>query len=66
MARLHNPARSTTDRESFDLFSAGILFVAIVSIALVLVGVAIDGTSPLFVIPPMILGLWAIASIRRR
>lgn len=65
MALLHSPSSSTSQRAPIDLFSVGILFVAIVAISLVLVGVAIDGTSPIFVMPPMILGLWAIASLRR-
>jgi hypothetical membrane protein len=65
MALLHNTPR-TSDSRGIDLASLGVVFVAIVAIALTLVGVVNSGTSPLFILFPTLLGLWAIQGLRRR
>jgi hypothetical protein len=65
MALLHTPRRTTSSEFRIDLVSLGVLFVAIVAIALILVGVVSRGTSPVWVAFPTLLGLWAILSLRR-
>lgn len=49
-----------------DLFSLAMLFVAIVLVALALIGVAERGTSPFVVIPPMALGFRAILNLGKK
>ena len=65
MALLHNSTKSTGHQGRIDLVSLAILFVAVVAIALILVGVAVRGTSSIFVVFPMLLGFWAILGLRR-
>jgi len=65
MALLHNTPPTSNSRQ-IDLASLGILFVAIVAIALTLVGVVNSGTSPVFILFPTLLGLWAIQGLRRK
>ena len=61
--RRHAHAQFTLD--SVDLVSLSILLVALVAVALGLIGVALRGTTPLVVIPPLLLGCWGIATLRK-
>ena len=51
--------------EGIDLVSLAVLFTSAVAIALVLVGAARSGTDPVFVMFPLLLGIWAILNLRR-
>lgn len=48
-----------------NLLSVAVLMVALVGIALVLIGVARSGSSPLWVLPPMALAFWCIMTLRK-
>ena len=52
------------NRHHLDYVSLGVLFLATVLITLVLVGVATAGTSPLAIIPPVLLGFWSILKLK--
>lgn len=58
----HTPKRS---ENGLDHISAAVLFVCVIAIALVLVGVATIGTSPLAIILPTLVGFWAILTLIR-
>lgn len=47
-------------------WSLAVLFVAIVAIALVLVGVAVRGSPAWWVIFPLLLGCWSIFGLKHR
>lgn len=49
-----------------DLFAVAMLFVAISLITLALVGIAVRGSSPLFVLPPIALGVRAILDLEKK
>lgn len=49
-----------------DPISLSVLLVALVAIVLVLIGIAVSGTSPVFVIPPTLVAVWAIFSLTYR
>jgi hypothetical protein len=48
-----------------DLTSAAILFVALAALVLAFIAIAKSDTTPLIVVPPVLLGAWAIATLRR-
>ena len=57
---------ATRRQGELSLWHLALLFVSLVSISLVLVGVAVRGSPAWFLIPPMLLGCWAILNLRRR
>lgn len=62
-----SPPSSTQHRgHDLDLISLAVLFAACAAIALVLVGVAVRGNSPLWLLPPLVLGAVAILHLRPR
>lgn len=63
--RVSPPPEPVSHRSGIDLVSLAVLFVAVVAIALVLLAVATHDSSPYFVIPPMLLGCWAILTLRK-
>ena len=48
-----------------NLVSVAVLFIAIVAIALMLVGIAVRGSSPLFLLFPVALGVFCILDLRK-
>ncbi len=48
-----------------DPVSLAVLFVAIVLVGLALVGIGVRGTEPWIVIPPLLLGCFAILGLNR-
>lgn len=52
-------------RGSIDLVSLAVFFVALVAVALLLVGIATRDTNPLLLLPPTALGFVAILGLRR-
>jgi uncharacterized RDD family membrane protein YckC len=50
--------------DGIDLTSLAVLFTAVVAIALILVGAAQEGTSPMLIVFPTLLGIWAIFNLR--
>lgn len=66
MSDHHQQSHRHSNRfQRIDTVSLAVLFLAIVAIAVVLVGIAERGTSPLVLIAPTLLGCWAIVSLRR-
>jgi hypothetical protein len=70
MAMAHHTHHSSSTPDSkrpkeINLVSLATLFIAIVAIALVLVGTATRGTTPLLVLPGMIVGAKAILDLRK-
>lgn len=62
----HPKSRRHPNRlQRVDTVSLAVLFTAVVAIALILVGIARGGTSPLFLILPTVVGCWAIFGLRR-
>lgn len=49
-----------------DLVSLAVVLVALVAIVLCLIGVAVRETSPLVIVPPLILAFWGIVTLRKR
>lgn len=64
--RRATPARDRSFLDRVNLVSLAVLFLCIVAIALMLIGIATRGTTPLVVIPPVAVGFWAILDLRRR
>lgn len=62
--RRHRP-RESNALNNVNLISAAVLFVAIVSAALCLVGIAIRGTTPFVLIPSVVAGILGILNLRR-
>ncbi|MDI2021180.1 hypothetical protein SAMN05660916_02061 [Arthrobacter sp. 31Cvi3.1E] len=68
MATLEHRQKSHRHANRFqriDSVSLSVLFIAVVAIAVILVGVAKGGTSPAFLILPTLVGCWAIWGLRR-
>jgi uncharacterized membrane protein len=65
MANHHQESRHASRNRRLDVVSLAVLFVAIVAIALSLVGVAERGTSPLVLIAPLLVGCAAIIGLLR-
>lgn len=63
----HHPRshRHPSRLQRIDTVSLAVLFAAVVAVALILVGIARGGTSPLFLILPTVVGCWAILGLRR-
>ena len=57
--------RPTRHKSEIDFVSLGVFFLAVVSILAVLVGALTIGTSLVALIPPTLLGLWALSTLRR-
>jgi hypothetical protein len=52
--------------DGVNLVSLAVLFVCLVAIAVMLVGIAVRGTTPLVLLAPVALGFVAILDLRRR
>ncbi|MBF4613783.1 hypothetical protein [Curtobacterium sp. VKM Ac-1376] len=61
----HHARRSRNWLDHIDLMSVALLLVALVAIVLVLIGVAQDGTSPLWAFVPTAFAVWNILTLRR-
>lgn len=48
-----------------NLVSMAVLLCSIVGLILILIGVAREGTSPLVVLLPLVIGCWAILTLRK-
>lgn len=58
-------SRAPRGLRDVNLISLGVLLIALVAIAVVLIGVARGETSPFWVTLPTLLGFWCIATLRR-
>lgn len=68
MAATHPSAPTHREQGSprqVSLSSAALLFISIVSIALVLIGVAVRGSTPLALVPAVLVGCLAILTLRK-
>lgn len=65
--RHHLPSRPSQQRpnQRIDLVSLAVLFVATVCIAIGLIAVTARGTEMWILIPPTLVGVWAILSLRK-
>lgn len=61
----HHHHASPTRHNKLDTVSLVMLFIAVVAIAVGLVGIAIRGTAPWILIGPTLLGCWAIVRLNR-
>lgn len=62
----HQEIRPRQNRtRGIDLVSLVVLFLAVVAIAIGLVGIGLRGTEPWILIPPMLLGCFAILGLHR-
>lgn len=65
MTLTHHPHSQSRHARPIDPLSLAVLFVCLVAIALMLVGIAARGTTPIVLIAPTLLGCVAIAGLRR-
>jgi F0F1-type ATP synthase assembly protein I len=61
----HHQHQSPTRHKRLDSVSLVMLFIAVVSVAVGLVGIAVRGTAPWILIGPTLLGCWAIVRLNR-
>lgn len=52
-------------RDDLDLLSLAVVFVAVVGVALALVGIAVRGTNPVVLIVPVLVGVLGILGLRK-
>ena len=64
--RAHHPRRERERSGAIDPLSVVLLIVALVGIALVLIGVARDHASPLLLAPPLLLAIWNLLTVRHK
>jgi hypothetical protein len=64
--RAHHPRPDRRRTGSIDVVSVVLLLVALIAIALVLIGVARGHASPLLVAPPLLFAIWNVLTIRHR
>lgn len=69
MALAHGPhpanQRDRAPRARIDLFNLGMLFVAIVAIAVGMIGIVLRGSTPFGLLPAVALGVMAIVNLRK-
>ncbi len=56
--------REARPRTPINLVSAAILFTVVVTLLVLMISIAEGKTSPLWVLPPVALGFWAILTLR--
>lgn len=59
------PTEDTSTESRVNLASAATLFVAVVAIAVGLIGIAVRGTTPWIMVFPTLLGVYAILTMRK-
>ncbi len=52
--------------DGVNLVSLAVLFIALIAAALMLIGTAVRGSSPLLLVVPVVLGTFAILDLRER